>query len=145
MTELEKLYKNTIEISKNISLLVAKASEDNKEELADLNVSQLEKGISGDGDKMNPNYSPNYAKFKGFRVPDLKVSGDYHSSISVKRVKDKTMYYSKDDSSDKVKFLESYYRNIQYGIAPQNEQKAVDEIESDLAKRFNKVLKNGVL
>lgn len=143
--ELERLYKNVQEISKNLQTLTAIASGKNKEELADLNVSQMEKGIGGDGNKIIPDYSPNYAAFKGFKTPDLKVTGDYHSSIEVEIKNKKTLYTSSDAGSDKVRWLDDYYDNMQYGIAPQNEQEAADYIEPDLFEEINKELKKGIL
>jgi hypothetical protein len=143
--ELKKLHKNTIEVSKNLNSLVAIAGEKNKEELADLNVSQLEKGISGDGKKMKPDYSKPYAAFKGFKTPNLKVEGTYHESIDMEAKADKWLFYSKNEGSKKVNFLEDHYNNTQYGIAPQNEQKAADEIEPDLFKEVENGLQKGIV
>ena len=143
--ELETLYNNIIEVGNSLKGLIATAGVKNKEELADLNVSQMDKGIGGDGKKITPNYSPNYAAFKGFKTPDLKVTGDYHSSINVTNKNDKLLFYSEDSGSDKVNFLESHYDNNQYGIAPQNEQEAVDYIEPDLFKDIEKLLKQKIL
>jgi len=143
--ELKKLHKNTIEVGKNLKLSAAIAGEKNKEELADLNVSQMEKGIGGDGKKIKPDYAPFYADFKGFKTPNLKVTGDYHSSISVERKGEKLLFFSDDEGSEKVSFLEDHYRNEQYGISPQNEQKAADEIEPDLFKIVETQLEKGIL
>lgn len=143
--ELKKLYINTVQVSENLKVSVAVAAEKNKEELADLNVSQMEKGIGGDGKKIKPDYSPSYASFKGFKTPDLKVTGDYHSSISVDRKGERLLFFSDDAGSDKVNFLESHYDNNQYGIAPQNEQEAVDYIEPDLFKDLSNQLSKGIL
>ena len=143
--ELEKLYKNTLEISKSLPTLTAIAGEKNKEELADLNVSQMEKGIGGDGKKIKPDYSPNYGAFKGFKTPNLKLTGDYHSSIEVLRKGNKLLFGSDDAGSDKVSFLDDHYNNNQYGIAPQNEQKDADIKEPDLFLLVEKGLEKGIL
>lgn len=143
--ELEKLYRNSIEVSKNLKTLIAIAGEENKEELADLNVTQMEQGLASTGKNITPKYSPKYARFKGFTTPNLKVTGDYHSSIDVERKGDRLLFFSKDAGSDKVNFLDEHYDNNQYGIAPQNEQIAADEIEPSLFKKVQKGLQKGIL
>ena len=125
------LSNNIKVIIKDIDFYIAKEAVNYKEELADLNVSQMEKGIGGDGKKIKPEYSNKYAQFKGFKTPNLKVTGDYHSSIYVEQKNDRMLFDSNDTDTDKRIFLDNHYNNSQYGVAPQNEQEAADYIDSD--------------
>lgn len=142
--ELDILKNNIVDVRANFSKLVAQAGAMNSEELADINVSQMDSGIDGDGKALKPDYSPSYAKFKGFKTPNLKVTGDYHSSIDVENKNGRLLFFSDDEGSDKVSFLEDHYDNKQYGIAPQNEQKAADEIDEDLTKIVENEITKGI-
>ena len=140
--ELEQLYKNVVRVGSELSTLAAIAGEKNKEELADINVSQMDEGLRSDGKKIVPDYSPNYAKFKGFKTPNLKLTGDFHSGVFVERKGDKLLFDSTDDKTDK---LESRYSSDIFGITPKNEQKAADEMDEDLLKLVEKELEKRIL
>jgi hypothetical protein len=140
--ELEQLYKNVVRVESELKTLTAIAGEKNKEELADLNVSQMDEGLRSDGKKIVPQYSPNYAKFKGFKTPNLKLTGDFHSGVFVERKGDKLLFDSTDKKTDK---LESRYSSNIFGIAPKNEQKAADELDEDLLKLVEIELEKGIL
>ena len=142
MDELEQLYKNVISVREELNTLVAIAGEKNKEELADLNVEQMNEGLRSDGKKIVPEYSPNYAKLKGFKTPNLKLTGDFHSGVFVERKGDKLLFDSSDEKTDK---LESQYTENIFGIAPKNEQKAADEMDEDVLKEVETQLNKGIL
>ena len=145
MRELEKLYINLAQIQRTLPVLTAQSGEKNSDWLAELNVSQMNEGIGGDGRKIRPIYSKPYAIEKGFETPNLKVKGNYHESINVKAAGERMLFFSNDSDTDKIDFLEEHYDNKQYGIAPKNEQKAVDEIEPYLFKDLEKQLEKGIL
>jgi len=67
--------------SLNAKDLIIKAVREREAELADLNVEQLEKSKYSTGETIEPEYSSDYASFKGFKNPDLKLTGDFHSGI----------------------------------------------------------------
>lgn len=140
--ELEKLYKNTVEVSKNLKTLVAVSGEKNKEELADLNVAQMDEGILSTGSKIVPDYSPGYAAYKGFKTPNLKDTGDFHSGVFMEAKGDRWLFDSTDEKTNK---LETKYSSDIFGIAPKNEQTAADEIEPDLFKEVENGLERGIL
>lgn len=140
--ELKTLYKNTLEVQRTLPTLTAIAGEKNKEELADLNVSQMDEGLLSTGSKIVPDYHPNYAAFKGFKTPNLKDTGDFHSGVFVERKGDRLLFDSKDDKTNK---LESKYSSDIFGIAPKNEQTATDEIEDDLFNVIETQLEKGIL
>lgn len=138
--ELDIFINNVINISANLSLYVAKAGEKSKEELADLNVEQMNEGLLSTGKKITPKYSKAYAKFKGFSTPNLKLEGDFQSGVYVERKGNRLLYDSKDEKSNK---LEEKYTSDIFSIAQKNEQKAADEMDDDLLNSIDKdLLKN---
>ena len=66
-----------------IARFFEEALEENKEEFLALNRSQLSNHMTSKGTPITPPYTPAYAKRKGFKVPDLKVTGEFHKSIEV--------------------------------------------------------------
>lgn len=122
-------------IRKELPTIVAIAGEKNKEELADINVSQLDQGLLSTGKSITPKYSPNYAIAKGFETPNLKLTGDFHSGVFVERKGSRLLF---DSSDDKTPDLEKKYTPDIFGIAPQNEQLAADELDEDVFKEIEK-------
>jgi len=145
LRELEKLYINLVQVQRALETSVAIAGEKKSKGLAELNVSQMNDGIGGDGKSIRPIYTLPYAMGKGFETPNLKVKGTYHKSIDVEAAGKRMLFFSNDSDTDKVDFLEEHYDNDQYGIAPKNEQKAANIIESDLFKDIEQKLENGIL
>lgn len=140
--ELEKLYRNTISVSKNLDNSVANAAVKNSKELADINRDQLSEGLLSSGDSTDDYASISYANFKSSigskSVPkmDFKLRGAYHKSINVK----KTGFTSTDPNN-----LEQRFGDDLLGIAPKNEQKAADEIEPELFADIENQLEKGIL
>lgn len=66
--------------------------EDNLDFIADLNTDQLERGVDGTGNNIEPTYrNPVYARLKqrlnsrpGLGIPDLKLTGSFHRKINAK-------------------------------------------------------------
>jgi hypothetical protein len=140
--ELKKLNRNALEVQQTLKTKAAIAGEKNKEELADLNVSQMDKGLLSTGSKIVPDYSPGYAAFKGFSTPNLKLEGDFHSGVFVERKGDRLLFDSKDSKTGK---LEDKYTSDIFGIAPNNEQEWADEIEPDYFTDIENTLEKGIL
>lgn len=83
------LQKNFARVIEKFETLVLESAMEHKESIADLNVGQLEQGKRVDGKNIVPKYATDaYATFKKAIgaippkwTPDLKVTGDFHSSI----------------------------------------------------------------
>ena len=137
------LSNNIQHITKNIDSYIAQEANNSKEEIADLVVSQMDEGIRGDGKKIEPEYSKAYAEFKGFKTPNLKLEGDFHSAEFVEIKGDRMLIGNTDIKAAK---LEDKYSNLIHKIAPKNEQNAADEIDTDnLIKTIdNDITKNVV-
>lgn len=127
----DHIYRNIKEIENSLSGIVVKAAEAHKEELADLNVDQIERGLSPDGDFIGEYQSDDYALLKqalGSRAPlgkvDLKLEGDFISKLKVERKADMLLFDSTDHKTDK---LESKYgtENI-FGLTEESVNKLPD-------------------
>jgi hypothetical protein len=144
--ELKKLYKNTIQVSKNLKKLAANAAVANSEELSDLNREQLSEGLLSSGDSTDDYATISYVNYKSslgsISVPkmDFKVTGTYHKSINVKKKGTDAVFVSKDPNK-----LEQRFGEDLLGIAPLNAQKSADIIESDLFKEVENGLEKGIL
>jgi hypothetical protein len=128
-------------VNDNLAEIVAIAGEKNDAELADINIEQLDEGILSTGKKITPDYSPGYAKFKGFKTPNLKLEGDFHSGIFVDRKGEFLIFDSTDYKTPK---LEGKYSSDIFGIAPKNEQRAADEIDETLLKDLDNEYSKGI-
>jgi hypothetical protein len=107
--------------------------------MADLNVKQLEEGKRYDGKNIIPKYATNeYATFKkaiGAKpakfTPDLKVTGEFHSSIYPVQKKDVIIM----DATDEKKFkLEKKYDKI-LGLTKQSKADMKPDVLDELLKR----------
>jgi len=115
----------------------------------------LEGGVDGDGDKLkyqkprlgksgSNGYSIPYTKYKsklggetGF--VNLKLSGEYHSSIELERVEKNSFLFTSND--DKAIFLEANYGD-HLGIQDDNLQKITDDrLEPELNESIEKYLR----
>lgn len=83
-----------------------------REEILELNRSQLMRGLKSDGNKVFPLYSSEkYAdeKYKmnrlaGYSVPDLKLTGDFHEEFTARRGGKNFLHlYSQDHKSNMLK------------------------------------------
>jgi hypothetical protein len=135
----EELHTKVNAVIDSIDNIMIEAAISNKEEIADLNISQLEKGITSKGTMIEPEYAnEDYARLKkamGSRAPkgtpDLKFEGDFYSGFFVERKGDQLLV----DSSDEKSFaLETKYEGI-FGIAPENSENLTDIIIEDIKER----------
>ena len=109
-----------------------------KEEIEDINTLQLEKGKQPNDSIIKPDYSSeSYANFKrsissgsgkGKYTPDLKLSGDFHKSITVKFYDTYLEIISKDKKAQK---LLNKYGSI-LGIPKQGRADISKTIKEDL-------------
>lgn len=113
----------------DIDDLVRQAIEANASKLVTMNRRQMEEGKTREGDLIEPLYrSVIYARGKKelygskapFRVPDLKLTGEFHKGM-VLEVDDRDYYlYSTDE---KAGMLAEKYKNI-FGLSDENKQAA---------------------
>lgn len=59
----------------------------------------------------------------GMGTPDLKVSGDFYSSISLKKKKDEFIF---DNKAKHAKYIEPKYKDI-YGLEPKTNKKFIQD------------------
>lgn len=102
-----QLYRNIQSL--DIQLMLESAVEINTDVIIDLQNQQLDESKTSKGSSILPKYSEEYAKRKGFSSPDLKLSGDWRSEITV--IIDGQDYYiiSYDEKSA---FLLPKYENL---------------------------------
>lgn len=120
---------------------------DVKDTIADLNVEQLEQGRTVENKPIRPEYqSETYATYKkaiGAKprkfTPDLKVSGDFHSSIYAKRY---NRLIETDSNDWKAQKLIEKYPNIM-GLTKKNQAELNQEILPKLTKRIQNDLLAG--
>lgn len=101
--DLTQLHSNLTSVIDNLDTLVLEAAMESKETIADLNTSQLEKGLTSENEEIEPYYSPDYGSMKkamGKRspgmVPDLKLTGDFYSGVYASLEKDWIEIHSTD-------------------------------------------------
>lgn len=90
-----------------IEYWVEEAVNDVEDEMADMNVEQMNAGIDSDGNDIEPEYSPVTVaiKKKAGKVYDrvtLRDTGDFQDKIRVKRYPKKRELYSFDKKSEKL-------------------------------------------
>jgi hypothetical protein len=125
---------------------MVEAMVESKEEIIDLNVSQIESGITKEGIAIMPEYqSEEYAKEKKsmgskapLGTPDLKLTGDFLESARAEEYigsnpeSSGLFIESTDEKADK---LESWYDNI-WGIAPVNAAELQELIIDNAQKKI---------
>lgn len=113
----------------NAKDLIIKAVSSRTEELADFNVENMDKGLLSTGKKIKPDYSKGYAAFKGFKTPNLKLEGDFHSGVYSEIRGDKILFDSKDYKTSK---LEKQYSADIFGVKSSQLIEVVDMELSDI-------------
>lgn len=126
----EELHTRIDSVIDRIDEMCIEAMISMKEEIIDLNVSQLENGIGSDGNFVGDYASAEYAGFKqsiGSKAPfgkvDTKLTGEFHSGFFAEAFHSDTEGMSGlliDSSDEKTNRLTSWYDNL-FGIAPENE------------------------
>jgi len=137
---ISQLENNIQDVSRGLDKLFKNAADKNKEELADLQVEQQLKGKTNEGLNIEPEYSPDYAQFKGFSTPNLNLEGDFHSGVYALPEIGAIEYGSTDEKAEK---LEKKYDNI-FGIAPENLQEELDIVDPDFKIELENELFKGL-
>lgn len=93
-------------------------------DLIDVNTDQLDKSIDSKGKKFPAYANPDYAKLKGRKFPDLKLTGDFRSDFFVDYFNDKIYIDSKDEKTEK---LVGQYGEDLFGLTESNLNKLIKE------------------
>lgn len=105
--------------------LVDSSIEATEGQLLDFNREQLDKGKRSDSQNITPDYSLPYAKRKGFKTPNLKVTGEFHRSLSAK-IKARSIEIEgkrQNKGFDVAAHLEKRYTSNIYGLTDSNQTK----------------------
>jgi hypothetical protein len=145
-TIFDDLHNKVKAIRDTMDEMLVKAMVTHKEEIIDLNVSQLELGMDSSGESITPEYaSPEYAQLKKsmgskapLGTPDTKLTGDFHSGFFAEGIvsgyegASGLFMDSHDEKADK---LSRQYSNL-FGIAPQN----IEEMAEPVIETYQKNL-----
>ena len=109
---INKLRKRSNEFVRNIDVHIAIAVQDSEPEIIKQNTRQMLNSELSDGSPILPKYSDAYAKRKGFRNPNLRLSGDFQNDMFLTtNENDRTYFVSSLDF--KTPFLvEKYTLNV---------------------------------
>lgn len=141
----DRLLNNVKQLQKDIPGIVVETMMEFKEEIIDLNTSQLEKGKLSTGENISPDYKlSEYARFKKSRgsiaplgVPDLKLEGDFYEGFNIDKVSGGILIDSDDSKASK---LEDKYSSNIYGLTDQNKE----EVKEMILPTFRKKTLNGL-
>lgn len=125
------------EINQNIDLLVVHAVKNKEKNLVNINRSQMLNHKRADDKTIFPKYSPSYASFKGFKDPNLKLTGDFQKDMFLE-TKGNEFYISSKDGKT-LKLIMQYSEDI-FGIAPSNKPKAQQISVKELSRIYYKKL-----
>ncbi len=119
----------------NIGLHEAIAVQDSEKVFVDLNIKQMLNSKDSNDELIEPEYSENYRRFKGFPNPNLKVSGDFHEgTFLITNENEGTYFMSSFDH--KMPLLVARYGEPIFGIAPSNESKATREASKNMFNNY---------
>lgn len=123
----------------NAKDLILKAAALRVEELADLNVEQMEQGLLSTGGNISPNYETEaYSQYKksigskSSPTPDLKLTGDFHDGVFSKVSGDNIIFGSTDEKSSK---LQLHYTKDIFGVTTGG---LIETIDSDVVSIMDK-------
>ena len=142
----DRLLNNVQSVINELENMVVESMMEVKEEIIDLNTSQLEVGKLSTGDTIEPEYVfDSYSKLKKskgskapFGVPDLKLEGDFYSGFETSKLSEGLELSSKDSKAPE---LERKYSKDIYGLTDKNKSEAAEYIKPIL---INKIL-NGII
>lgn len=123
----------------DVDELVLQAIQLNEKAMVQINREQMEVGKNAEGQSIGYYRSLSYANFKKnigsrspFRIPDLKLTGDFHKGMAMDVEDNKYFIYSTDD---KAPDLTDRYGPI-WGIAPENQDRAKEINTRTLGRLF---------
>ena len=97
----------------DIETIIRISIDETSEDAAQYNRDDLEVGLLATSNPIIPEYSPAYAKKKGFTTPDLYVTGSFYRGIFA-RVNGAMIEFNSID--EKAKILEAKYGKFIYGL-----------------------------
>jgi hypothetical protein len=107
---------------------------DDNQALLNLNREQLREEHKTVKDQfIKPKYSLNYAKLKGFTVPDLYVTGDMFNAMTIEAKGEQFEINSGVDYAPKL--IDQYSSDI-FGIAPTKQKRAKQITTEALTKQY---------
>lgn len=118
---IHELRKSSNRFVADLNLHVATAIEQSKG-LVKLNQKQLKQSQTAEGKSITPLYSDSYAKRKGFKKPDLYLSGLMYSEMDIFADETKNTY-DIVSFTPYTKYLQNRYGSI-FGISPKNQSQA---------------------
>jgi hypothetical protein len=126
MDALKSILKMATEISNNFQRVNEINIKKSTGAMLNLNEEQMDAGILNTGAKIKPFYSDPYAKKKGFRIPNLKLEGDFRGAMFVDiDINKESITF---DSSDwKVDILTDRYTKNIFGLTKDNANKAFND------------------
>ena len=111
---------------------------DDNEALLDLNRRQLkEEHKTAKGKPVSPQYSRSYAAFKGFKTPNLFLTGEFQRAFTIEA---KGKAFNISSSDDKTEKLTDKYGTDIFGISKEDQQDAQAITIKELAKVYKKVV-----
>lgn len=119
--------------------MIGAALETRADDFVRLNVSQLQDSKRSDDATITPPYSRGYAAVKGFRDPNLKLTGDFHEAIFFATDGD-TFFLSSTDP--KMPMLVDRYSDAIFGIAPSRREDGKQVALEAVSKLYNEYVLN---
>jgi hypothetical protein len=93
--------------------------DDNDAKLIELNQKQLKGNKNADGKKITPDYSPGYARMKGYKKVDGYLTGDMYREMFT-TVDENKYTYNLTSGSESAGYFAWRYTDIVFGISPAN-------------------------
>jgi len=129
MDDLDRFIKNARSLS--AKKLIVEAAGPHTDELADLNVTNMEQGLMSNGKNISPEYqSSEYAEYKSSigsissPTPDLKLTGDFHEGVFAKISGENIEFGSTDE---KESDLQRQYTDDIFGVQEDQLEEVIDE------------------
>lgn len=125
----------------DITDIVVEVAVSHDAELADLNLSQLEKGYLSTGERTKEYESDDYKNLKrsmgaqSLPYADLKFEGNFHGGWKVENINNNSIEF--DSMDEKTPDLEDKYSSDIFGLTEDNKNEAADIIidDPDLIKK----------
>ena len=142
--KLERFTRRIDELTKSkMDIIISQSLEENKEIGEDLITSQLSEGIKGDGESLHEYRSDEYASFKASigskssPVADLKLTGNFHRSITLKTTKNTASFISDDEKDEKLSL--KYGEEIKQ-FTEESKGEMRGQIKPSMQERINKFI-----
>lgn len=148
MNKVDKILAKFKGLSANFEKITSEVLNDNSHIILDLNIAQLEIGITSENEFVSPEYaSEEYADYKqsiGSKspkgTPDLKLEGDFHSGFNMKINNDLVII---DSSDPKTPDLEDKYGAEIFGLTEDSKKELKPFLIESLKEKF-KIIKESI-